>query len=165
MTIDEKDHILLSMLRRDSRTPVVALAQKVGLSRSATQARLERLEQAGIVRAYTVSLGAGVGPSPLTAFLALKLSSGFVCEDIMPGLRRMPQVCGAWSVTGEIDLLVRIDAASVADLDRLRVTIAKLKGVTSVATHLALRTHLDQPPDPLAVYQANEATIGSVPSS
>jgi DNA-binding Lrp family transcriptional regulator len=45
--LDAKDHELLALLRRNARTPVFTLAKALGLSRSATQERLQRLESSG----------------------------------------------------------------------------------------------------------------------
>ncbi|RVL60625.1 AsnC family transcriptional regulator, partial [Sinorhizobium meliloti] len=38
--LDEKDLKLISLLRRNARAPIVALARHIGLSRSATQDRM-----------------------------------------------------------------------------------------------------------------------------
>ena len=56
--LDDKDHILIGALRRNARESLVGLARTVGLSRSATQERMRRLEREGIIRGYTVDLAA-----------------------------------------------------------------------------------------------------------
>ena len=48
--LDAKDRGLLSLLRTNARLPVVALAKALGLSRSATQERLQRLESGGTIQ-------------------------------------------------------------------------------------------------------------------
>ncbi len=54
MALDEKDKILIAKLRRNARESLVGLARSVGLSRSATQERMRRLEREGVIKAYTV---------------------------------------------------------------------------------------------------------------
>ncbi|WP_080606022.1 MULTISPECIES: AsnC family transcriptional regulator [Sinorhizobium] len=49
--LDEKDLKLISLLRRNARAPIVALARHIGLSRSATQDRMARLEGSGAMAA------------------------------------------------------------------------------------------------------------------
>jgi Lrp/AsnC family leucine-responsive transcriptional regulator len=52
--LDETDEKLLALLEQNARRPVVALAKAVGLSRSAVQDRLARLEDSGAVARYTI---------------------------------------------------------------------------------------------------------------
>jgi len=54
MVLDDKDERLLQALERNSRASVVDLARRIGLSRSATQERLGKLESAGIIARYTI---------------------------------------------------------------------------------------------------------------
>ncbi len=53
---DDKDVVLLLALVTDCRTPLSALAERVGLSVSATSARIDRLEQAGVIKTYKLTL-------------------------------------------------------------------------------------------------------------
>jgi len=55
--MDAKDKLLLTLLRRDARQPVVALARELNLSRSATQDRLARLQDTGVIGGFTVADG------------------------------------------------------------------------------------------------------------
>jgi len=48
--LDSIDRQLITLLRRDSRQPVLGLARAVGLSRSAVQDRLARLKRLGVNR-------------------------------------------------------------------------------------------------------------------
>lgn len=46
-TLDDTDRKLIALLQDNARLPTVALAKAVGLSRSAVQERVQRLEAAG----------------------------------------------------------------------------------------------------------------------
>ena len=54
MNIDAIDRKLLNLLRLDARRPNNALAAEVGLSPSACLRRVRLLEDAGVIRGYTV---------------------------------------------------------------------------------------------------------------
>ena len=50
--LDQFDHKIVDILSVDGRISATALAKRIGLSKSPTQARLKRLEQEGIIRGY-----------------------------------------------------------------------------------------------------------------
>ena len=50
--IDKNDAQIIEILRTDARIPNTRLAEKIGLSPTATQARVERLQHDGIIRYY-----------------------------------------------------------------------------------------------------------------
>ena len=54
--ITPKDEELIALLKVDSREPVASLARKLGLSRTTVQDRLRRLEESGIIAAYSIKL-------------------------------------------------------------------------------------------------------------
>jgi DNA-binding Lrp family transcriptional regulator len=137
---DATDRQLIALLQDNARTPVVALARAVGLSRSAVQERLQRLEASGAIAQYTVRLGAR--GEPLQAWLLLRYAEGFSCDDLVPQLAALPEVRRADSVAGELDLLVRVETATPSALADLRERIAALRGVDDVTTLTVLRTVL-----------------------
>src|SRR5688572_17167169 len=97
--IDAIDRQLIARLQDDARTPVVALAQAVGLSRSAVQERLRRLERDGVIAQYTLRLGAEDG---VQAWLMLRYADGFSCDDVLPAIAPWPQVRLCHSLAGDV---------------------------------------------------------------
>lgn len=140
--LDAIDRKLIALLQDNARLSTVALAKAVGLSRSTVQERLQRLESAGVIAQYTVRLGSN--GDPLQAWLWLRYADGFSCDDVMPLLTELPQVQQCYSVAGEIDLLVLVQAETPGALADLRERIAGFKGVDDVTTVPVLRTLLDR---------------------
>ena len=141
-SLDAVDRQLVALLQDNARTSTVALAKAVGLSRSAVQERLQRLEAAGVIAQYTVRLGSG--GDPLQAWLFLRYADGFSCDDVMPLLAALPAVQLCHSVAGETDLLVLVHAATPTALADLREQVAAFKGVDDVTTVPVLRVTLDR---------------------
>lgn len=139
---DDIDRRLIALLQDDARTPTVALAKAVGLSRSAVQERLQRLERGGVIAQYTVRLGDDA--APLQAWLSLRYAEGFSCDDVMPALSAMPEVRQCYSLAGDVDLLVRVATGTSARLAEVRERIAMLKGVDQVTTRPVLQVTLDR---------------------
>ena len=141
--LDETDRAIIAALRADGRAPVAALAGKVGLSRSAVQERLQRLERDGVIVGYTVRLS---GPPPgasVRAYMVVTLS-GPICERVAPSIAQMPEVKRCDSLAGDVDMLLDIEAESLDELSALRDRIAKIHGVQQIRTLPVLSTHFDR---------------------
>ncbi len=143
--LDLIDQKILMLLKDNARLPLVAIARTVGLSRSATQERLSRLEKTGVIEKYTVQIKSGSETGPvISAWFSVKLLRGFNCDDVMPHLIPMPEIELCQSIAGEVDLLIYCHVHSSELLASLRENILALKGVDTVSTQTVLRTQLDR---------------------
>lgn len=139
--MDDKDRLLLTLLRRDGRRSIVALARDLGLSRSATQDRLAKLQATGAIAGFTTVEGSGNGARQ-SAYLSLTLVPGKRCAEVVPKLKQVPFVSVIHSLTGPVDLILRVDCDTVSDVEQARSTIAAVPGVASVGTAIVLERHL-----------------------
>jgi DNA-binding Lrp family transcriptional regulator len=139
-TLDERDRKLLSLLQQNARQPLVALARALELSRSATQERLRRLERDGVIQAYRAVVRAE-GRPPVQAWVSLTLGPDRSCADVVPTLRALPEVRLCHSLSGPVDILVLIEAASLGRLSEVRERIAALPAVTGATTAPVLADH------------------------
>lgn len=143
--LDDKDEALILALERDARASVVALAREIGLSRSATQERLGRLQRDGAIAGYTVVRGRADGRARLNACLMIRHARGGTCARSVVPLKRIPEVKAIQSLAGDPDLLVQVSAADPADLDRIAEAVRTLPGIGEVTTHVVLADHLRRP--------------------
>jgi Lrp/AsnC family transcriptional regulator, leucine-responsive regulatory protein len=134
--MDDKDRLLLNLLRRDARRPVVALARDLGLSRTATQDRLTKLQASGAIASFTIVDGDGRARE--NAYLMVALERGFRCAQIVPKVRMIANVESIHSVTGAVDMIIRVAAEHVDGIEEARAEVAGLAGVAQVVTHIVL---------------------------
>lgn len=139
-TLDPKDIQLIEALRANARTPVIALAKTIGLSRSATQERLQRLEQHGVITGYSAQV-AWPDADTVDAWFTVRLTDGVHCSQVVPTILAMHQVRLCHALTGDIDLLIRASARDAGALSALRERLAGLGGIKAVSTHLVLARH------------------------
>lgn len=139
-TLDPKDRVLIAALKDNARESIVALARRVGLSRSATQDRLHRLEKRGVIRGYTVLL-TGTGPAQTRALMAVSFKPGFQCEHVLPHLKTLPEIRACLALAGPTDLMLTVEAASTAAIEAVRAAVAAIPGVATVSTHFVLKEH------------------------
>lgn len=142
--LDAVDEHLLTLLDKDARKPVVALAKAVGLSRTAVQGRLARLEEEGTTRGYTVVRGRVREDAPVRALLLLCIGTR-PCAGNIRRFEDWPEVAACWSVAGPtIDAVLLVEASSNEALGDVRARLAEVPGVTSITTAPVLKTIVER---------------------
>ena len=137
--IDDIDRLLISLLSANARQPAALLARRLGLSRSAVQERVKRLELDGVIAGYTVTLGAEAPRAGVSAQVMLTLDPKFQ-DRAVDALRGLPEVKAAYTVSGQYDLMTEVTAAGAEALDEVLTRIGKLPGVTRTTSSILLST-------------------------
>ncbi|GAB3116888.1 Lrp/AsnC family transcriptional regulator [Novispirillum itersonii] len=140
-TLDEKDRLLLAALRRDARRPLVALARDIGLSRSATQDRLNRLLKTGVLSGFT-TVEPQAPEARACAHLLIRHHPGHSCAPLLPHLRRMPAVVAIHAVAGATDMMLRVEAATIREIEETRSAVFALPGIAEITTLIVLDRYL-----------------------
>lgn len=140
--MDETDTALIALLAENARAPVATLARKLGLARTTVQARIERLEAQGTIKAYTLRLGAGAAPKlRATALISIEPRSG---PAVLQRLKSLPAVELVHTASGRFDLIAQIATDSTEDLDDTLDRIGETKGVIKSESLIHLATKLDR---------------------
>ncbi|MGZ6826759.1 MAG: Lrp/AsnC family transcriptional regulator [Mycobacteriales bacterium] len=71
--MDATDRQLLDVLRADARTSVRDLAAQVGVSRASAYARLKRLREDGVIRAFTIEVDHAALGLGLSAYVHVRI--------------------------------------------------------------------------------------------
>lgn len=137
--LDDKDRKILDLLRQDARLPLKTLAAKVGLARSSLRDRLSRLEADGIIRGYRAEIAAPVSGVSAYLFIRLKRTPAL---DLIAALRVTPGVRSCFSLTGDVDLLVELSAASTDELNAVRDRISGHESVADLTTSIVLNRNI-----------------------
>jgi DNA-binding Lrp family transcriptional regulator len=147
-TVDRTDARILTELELDPRATVMALAQRLSLSRNTVQARLARMESDGVLRGF----GARVDPAalgyPIAAIVTVVVRQQMLSE-VSDALAEVPEVLEVFGMTGPTDLLVRVVAPDADDLYRIAARILSMDGVDRTDTALVMRRLVDYRISPL----------------
>ena len=138
-----KDEELIALLKVDSREPVASLARKLGLSRTTVQDRLTRLEETGVIAAYTIRLSREMDQGGMRAFVTLSVEPRRQVE-VGRMLAKFPQIETLHTVSGKFDLIAQVRTASSEAMDRLIDEIGQITGITRIETSVILSTKLDR---------------------
>lgn len=144
--LDRTDLRILQELQRDGRLAVVALAERVALSPTACQRRIERLEEAGIIARYTAVLDPGALGLEIQAFIQVRIErqSKDVTESFESAVRKLPEVRACYVMTGDLDFLLHVFVADLkAFSDFAMHRLIGLPGVKDVRSSLVLESIKD----------------------
>ncbi|MBW7922153.1 MAG: Lrp/AsnC family transcriptional regulator [Rubellimicrobium sp.] len=141
--LDQTDQRIIALLSTDARMPVARLAQKLGLARTTAQARLERLERAGVIAGYTLRLSDMAVAGQIRATVLLQIRPQ-VQNTIVMQLRRIPEVELAHTTSGRFDMALQIRAGSTGELDATLDRIGAIEGVSAMESLIHLTTRIDR---------------------
>lgn len=119
--IDTFDGKILRLLQSDADMPLEAIGDRIGLSRNAVWRRIKALEASGTIRARVALLDPerlGLG---LTVFMLIRTDRHAPdwLEAFARATRDIPEILGAYRMTGDLDYLIRARVTDVKDYDRL----------------------------------------------
>ncbi|MYS24389.1 transcriptional regulator, AsnC family [Streptomyces sp. DvalAA-14] len=138
MPVDALDASILRLLVERPRTSVREYARILGVARGTLQARLDRLERAGVMTPAGPRISpAGLG-HPVLAFVRIEVTQGCL-DKVGHELSAVPEIIEAFSITGSGDLLTRVVARDNPHLEDIIQRLVQLPGVVRTRTEIALR--------------------------
>jgi Lrp/AsnC family leucine-responsive transcriptional regulator len=140
---DPIDRRLAAALLVDGRSTLKALAEITGLSVSAVQARVRRLEADGIIRGYVALLDAEAIGLPLAALIAITPLDPAQPDDAPEMLAGLTEIEACHSVAGEDAYVLFVRVASPTALEQLIREIRKRANV-STRTTVVLQTFFER---------------------
>ncbi|UCJ18762.1 Lrp/AsnC family transcriptional regulator [Pseudomonas sp. MM211] len=135
--MDKFDQGIIALLRADARLTVTEVARQVNLSRTAVSERIRQLEAGGVIQGYHARI-AEPTHVVVQAYLELFYTGGR-CEQYVERMRVFPEVRRCSGISGETDMLIYLEAASMERLAEVRGVIENLPGVFKVKTHMVVK--------------------------
>ena len=141
MELDETDRRILKLLQKDGRLAHAAIAKKVGLTGPSVLARVRRMEDAGVIRGYSILLDEAALGRPLVEFIRVTLSgtpAGKGENAFETFVKREPAVLACYSVDGEDSYMLAVRTASTDALQALLNQLRAIRNVSRTVTSIAL---------------------------
>jgi DNA-binding Lrp family transcriptional regulator len=139
--IDALDARLIRALCEIPRAGVMELARQLGVARGTVQARLDKLQQRGVISGFDPDLDLQAMGYEVLAFVSLEIAQGRL-DDVARHLREIPEVLEIHSVTGAGDLLCRVVARTNHHLQHVIGRILEVRGIDRTTTQIALTEQL-----------------------
>ena len=149
--MDAIDLRLIDLLRDNARSSYAELARQVGLSAPAVLERIHKLEEAGVICAYTALLDARRLGLDVTAFIGVSTERASDVRHIESAVVAMDEVLECHHVTGAHTLMLKVKTRNTETLEELIDAVRSLEGVGRTETMVVLSTNVERTRIPLPV--------------
>lgn len=144
--LDRIDTAILATLSADGRISMTDLAARVGLTKTPVQARVKRLENAGVIHGYRAVLSPIRMGLSHVAFVEVRLSDTreAALQAFNRAARAAPEVEECHMIAGGFDYLLKVRTRDIADYRRVMAErISTLPHVASTSTYVAMEAVKD----------------------
>lgn len=151
VSLDYLDTQIIDLLRKNARLKTSEIAKKLGRPRTTVVQRIKKLEKAGIIRSYTISVKPNALGYNYYAYIAIKVRKGLtgkldqheLAKKLVSESRNrdeLPMIEEAVIVTGAYDILLRVWIRSWEELSRyLLKYLPSIEEIESTETFMVLR--------------------------
>jgi Lrp/AsnC family leucine-responsive transcriptional regulator len=146
---DETDAAILRELLSNSRATLAYLSTTVGLSVSAVQTRVRRLEARGVITGYRAIVDPELIGRPLAAFIEITPLDPAQPDDAPERLAHLPEIEACHSIAGEASYILFVRVATPRSLEAL-IREIRLAAHVSTKTTIVLQTFFEGRPPLIA---------------
>ena len=151
--MDQLDRRVIDLFAAEPRIGVLEASRRLGVARGTVQARLDKLEAAGVITGWGPDLSPTALGFPVTAFLTLEIRQDTRLgghDAVGEHLAAIPEVLEVHTITGAGDLWARVVARSNADLQRVIDAVLESPAIVRSSTVITLATQVPYRVLPLA---------------
>jgi len=135
--LDRIDQERLLFLSDNARRPAADLARSLRISRATAQNRIARLADLGVIRRFTIELGAEEAERLLEAFVLVRLAAKDSAPTIS-AIKRIEAVTSVYTLSERFDLIADIRVRTMSELDSALLTIRKLPDVVETESSVRM---------------------------
>jgi DNA-binding Lrp family transcriptional regulator len=136
--LDELDGRLIELVSAEPRVGMLEASRRLGVARGTVQARLDRLQERGVITGYGPDIEPAALGHGVTAFVTLEIRQAGGHEEVAEQLALIAEILEVHTITGAGDMFCRVVARTNADLQRVIDTIVGVPGVVRTSTVIAL---------------------------
>ena len=127
--MDKLDYRILNILKENGRETASDISKAIHLSVSAVLDRIKKMEEAGIIKGYTVRVDAK----------ALGNEHPRFHDSFTEVILEHPNILDCYYLTGDYDFVLKISCSSSDELESIHRTIKSIPGVSATRTHFVLK--------------------------
>ncbi|WP_287588666.1 Lrp/AsnC family transcriptional regulator [Candidatus Borrarchaeum sp.] len=135
--MDDIDQKIIDLLKKDSRTSFVKIADAVELSETAVRKRIKNLQDNGIIKRFTVEIDE---EQQTKAIAMIETQASMHTPEISQKFIEIEGVSYLFETTGEYDIIAVLSTTTIEELNRTLEKIRLTEGVIRTNTSLVLRS-------------------------
>jgi DNA-binding Lrp family transcriptional regulator len=138
--LDRIDLKILEALQRDGRITNRTLAKQVGLSPSACLARVNRLEEDGLILGYHARLAVDLIRPTLVIFAEVSFKRHFLTDfdKFDAFLATLPEVVEGSRVSGAYDYILKVVVQDIREWQALCLRLLEEESVEKISSHILM---------------------------
>jgi Lrp/AsnC family transcriptional regulator, regulator for asnA, asnC and gidA len=143
--VDEKDRKILDVLKENSRLSSHKISKKTLIPITTVNNRIKKMQRKGIIKRYTVDLDMKKLGYEIAGYIFVQISleelkrKNMKTRNLIMGIKKHPLVYYAENLTGDMDLLVKVYAKDINELNEYVVgTLSAMQGVEKTRTSIIL---------------------------
>ena len=145
--LDAIDERILRELKRDGRLSNLALAERVGLSPSATLRRVQELERRGVIRGFRAVLDPYQVGRGYVVYVAVGLSEHTKAaqKGFEAAMAAAPEVAECHNIAGAFEYLLRVEARDLAAYKTFHTEVlGTVPAVRSITSYIVMESPKDE---------------------
>ncbi|MEL6687562.1 MAG: Lrp/AsnC family transcriptional regulator [Pseudomonadota bacterium] len=138
--LDPTDKAILSFLQVDASQSLESIAERLGVSLNTVWRRVRRLEDEKILERRVALIDNEKIGLPLTAFVQIRTDdhSADWSKRLADTVDRIPEIVEFYRLAGDVDYILKIMIASVADYDRVYQQLISEVRISDVSASFAM---------------------------
>ena len=137
--MDKLDYRILNILKENGRETASDISKAIHLSVSAVLDRIKKMEEAGIIKGYTVRVDAKALGNDVTALMEISLEHPRFHDSFTEVILEHPNILDCYYLTGDYDFVLKISCSSSDELESIHSSIKSIPGVSATRTHFVLK--------------------------
>jgi DNA-binding Lrp family transcriptional regulator len=142
--LDAIDRLIVAFLVRDGRATFAEIGAEVNLSAPAVKRRVDRLVGTGTIRGFTAVVDPAASGWNTEAYVEVYCSGTVSPLSLKEAWEGVPEVVGAWTVTGAPDALLRVVTTDVRHLEQALERIRSGGNIDHSETVIVLSTLIER---------------------
>ncbi|MFC4634451.1 Lrp/AsnC family transcriptional regulator [Dokdonia ponticola] len=116
--VDSIDKKLLEILKENARLSFADLGRKINLSPSAVRERVQKMEDIGVIKKYSIQIDNQKIGYDIEAFILLKVFQGQL-KYVIQQITKFPQITEAHRITGSQNIHLKVVLKNQLELQNL----------------------------------------------
>ena len=145
MKIDGTDKKILIELTSNSRTPILEISRKIGISGAAIHQRIRKLKDSGLISGQHLKLNPKALGYTTLAFIGVYFDKAERNSQAIREMKKIPEILECHYTTGNWSVLIKILCKNNEHLmTLLNKQIQSINGVSRTETFISLEQQIDR---------------------
>ena len=141
--LDDIDHQILDILIDNTRVPFTDISKRLLISAGTVHVRVKRMEDAGIIKGYSLNLAYETLGYSFIAYIGIYLEKNNMTLEVLKSLESIPYITVAHITTGKFNIYCKLRARDTKHAKDLIFMIDDIEGISRTETMISLEESIN----------------------